>query len=311
MNFKKTVIILNPQSGNGSTGREWPEIYARAKSSLGPFEAVMTSAAGEAVQLARDALQEGAERVICIGGDGTLNEVVNGFMFEGKPVNPDAVLGFIPNGTGCDFVRTVSIPRSVERSIDLINQENARPIDIGRVCYKDNQGHDAVRYFVNIASFGLGGEIVDRVNRTSKALGPFICFLWSTLLSLLLFGKKNITFSIDDGRETQAVCWNIAVANGRYHGGGMLVAPDAMVNDGLFHITVIGDLSLPQVIRHLPKLYTGKINTIKQVKITTGKKISAWSQHNVLIDMDGEQPGTLPAVIDIVPSALKFIMGRQ
>jgi YegS/Rv2252/BmrU family lipid kinase len=311
VDYKKTVLILNPQSGNGSTGREWPGIYAMAKERLGNFETLMTTRPGEATLLTRQSLQDGADRIVCIGGDGTLNEVVNGFLNDGVPVNKDAALGFIPNGTGCDFVRTVSIPKSVEHSLDLIANGSARTIDLGRVHYRDKQGNTAIRYFHNITSFGLGGEVVDRVNRTSKALGPFICFLWSTLLSLLLFGKKNIRYTIDDGPEQQATCWNIAIANGRYHGGGMMVAPDALVDDGLFHITVIGDLNLMQVFRHLPKLYTGKIASIKQVTITTGRKFSAWSNQRVLIDMDGEQPGYLPAAIDIVPAALKVIMGKH
>ncbi|MBN1381066.1 MAG: diacylglycerol kinase family lipid kinase [Deltaproteobacteria bacterium] len=311
MDYKKTVVILNPSSGNGETGREWPNIYAKAQTYLGSFESLMTTKPGEATMLTRQSLQNGADRIICIGGDGTLNEVINGFVNDEHPINKDAVLGFVPNGTGCDFVRTVPIPRGIDNSLDMIVNGVARTIDLGRVEYLDKYDNTSVRYFHNIASFGLGGEVVDRVNRTSKALGPFICFLWSTLISLFLFGKKKIRYKIDDGEEQQATCWNIAVANGQYHGGGMQVAPDALVNDGLFHITVIGDINLIQVFWHLPKLYTGKINTIKQVTITTGKSVSAWSDQRVLIDMDGEQPGYLPAKIDIVPAALKMIMGRD
>jgi diacylglycerol kinase (ATP) len=309
--YKKTVFIVNPYSGNGATGKEWPSIEAKARKRLGPFDVLMTSTPGDATILARQSLKSGADRIICIGGDGTLNEVINGFMDDNGPTNRDAVLGFLPNGTGCDFVRTVPIRKNINDALDTIYEGIVHEIDLGRVRYLDKQGKTAIRYFDNIASFGLGGEVVDRVNHTSKALGPFICFLWSTIVALLLFGKKKICFTVDDGPEQEAICWNIAVANGQYHGGGMQVAPDATVDDGLFHITVIGDLNLAQVFWHLPKLYTGKINAIKQVSITTGKKVSARSDQRVLIDMDGEQPGYLPADIDIVPAALKLITGRH
>ncbi|MBN1664949.1 MAG: diacylglycerol kinase family lipid kinase [Deltaproteobacteria bacterium] len=307
---KKTAFIVNPYSGNGATGKEWPSIREKAGKCLGPFDVYLTNTPGDATTLARQALKNGADRIICIGGDGTLNEVINGLMDEKGPVNRDVVLGFLPNGTGCDFVRTVPIPKNIDRALDTISHGVVREIDLGRVQYVDKQGKTAVRYFDNIASFGLGGEVVDRVNCTSKALGPFICFLWSTLIALLLFGKKKIRFTVDDGPEQEATCWNIAVANGQYHGGGMQVAPDALVDDGLLHITVLGDLNLAQVFWHLPKLYTGKIGVVKQVEMMTGTKVSAWSDQRVLIDMDGEQPGYLPAQIDIVPAALKLITGE-
>ena len=149
---------------------------------------------------------------------------------------------------------------------------------------------------------------MDRVNRTSKACGPFITFIWGTLVSLFAYGNKRIRLRVDDGDERTVDVLNIAIANGRYHGGGMLVAPDAEPDDGLFHVTVIGAMSLPLVFWHLPKLYTGKIKVISQVSMPTGKRVTAASEQRVLLDIDGEQPGTLPADLEIVPSALKMIM---
>ena len=149
---------------------------------------------------------------------------------------------------------------------------------------------------------------MDRVNRTSKACGPFITFIWGTLVSLFAYGKKRIRLRVDDGDERTVDVLNIAIANGRYHGGGMLVAPDAVTDDGLFHVTVIGAMSLPLVFWHLPKLYTGKIKRIRQVSMPTGKRVIASSEQRVLLDIDGEQPGTLPAELAIVPGAINMIM---
>jgi diacylglycerol kinase (ATP) len=308
---KKHVFVVNPRSGNGATGREWPRIQAEACKRLGSFTTHMTTKPGDATCITRMCLYEGAELIVCVGGDGTLNEVVNGFMDERGPIRTDAVLGFVPNGTGCDFVRTAPIPAKIEQSLNTIKEGYTRRIDLGRLQFHDHQGRLNVRYFHNIASFGLGGEVVDRVNRNSKAFGPFISFIWSTLVSIFLYGKKKIRLKVDNTYEGEFIVWNIAVANGQYHGGGMWVAPDAVIDDGLLHITVIGDLNLAEVFWYLPKLYNGKIKKIKNVSILTGRMVEAYSEQCVQLDVDGEQPGRLPVIIDIMPAVLRMITEKS
>jgi len=308
LNSGRTVFVVNPHSGNGTTGKEWPRIGKMAGEILGPFETCLTEGPGDATWMTREHLLKGADRIICVGGDGTLNEVVNGFFDERGSIRKDAVLGFLPNGTGCDFCRTMPIPSGIRASLETIREGYVRTIDLGRIHFRDHQGGMSNRYFHNIASFGLGGEVVDRVNRTSKACGPFITFIWGTLVSLFAYGKKRIRLRVDDGDERTVDVLNIAIANGRYHGGGMLVAPDAVADDGIFHVTVIGAMSLPLVFWHLPKLYTGKIKSIRQVSMKTGKRVTAASEQRVLLDIDGEQPGTLPAEMEIVPRALTMIL---
>jgi YegS/Rv2252/BmrU family lipid kinase len=307
MASRKIVFIVNPSAAMGSTGREWPRIKALARDRLGPFQALLTNGPGDAIRLTRLALLEGAEMVVCVGGDGTLNEVVNGFMGEDGPIQPEAMLGFIPRGTGCDFIKTVPIPRELNRALDLIKDPHARPIDLGRLKYREHNGYFSYRYFHNVVSFGLGGEVDERVNSTTKVFGGFISFIWATLVSVLIYDKKRIHLKVDNGFEREVINWNVVVANGQYHGGGMWVAPGATVDDGLFHVTVIGDLTLAEVFLNLPKLYNGKILTIKKVKMLVGKKVEAYSDQRVLLDVDGEQPGQLPVIIDIVPGALLII----
>jgi YegS/Rv2252/BmrU family lipid kinase len=282
-----------------------------ARDRLGYFTSYLTARPGDAATIARMKLVEGAEVIVCVGGDGTLNEVVNGFMDEHGPIRDDALLGFVPTGTGCDFIKTVPIPAGIEQSLDTIKEGYTKVIDLGRLQHYNDHGLPVIRYFHNIASFGLGGEIDERVNKNSKALGPFISFIWATLASVLLYGKKNMHIQIDNSYDRKLIAWNIAVANGRYHGGGMLVAPDAIIDDGLFHITVIGNLSLGEVFRHFPKLYNGRIKDIRDVSILTGKTISAFSDERVLLDCDGEQPGRLPIVANIIPAALRMITNKS
>jgi YegS/Rv2252/BmrU family lipid kinase len=308
---KRIVFIVNPHAGNGSTGRQWPRIQAMARERLGYFTSYLTAKPGDAARIARMNLREGAELIICVGGDGTLNEVINGFLDESGPIRDDALLGFVPNGTGCDFIKTVPIPAGIEQSLDTIKEGHVKVIDAGRLRHRDDHGHSVIRYFHNIVSFGLGGEVDERINKSRKTFGPFISFIWATLVSIFLYGKKNIRIEIDNSPSRNVIAWNIAVANGRYHGGGMCVAPDAAVDDGLFHITVIGNLTLLEVFRHLPKLYNGRIKDIKDVSILTGKTISAFSDERVLVDCDGEQPCSLPITADIVPAALRMITRKS
>jgi len=131
--------------------------------------------------------------------------------------------------------------------------------------------------------------------------------MWATLISLLIYDKKRIHLRVDTSFDQEVMIWNVVVANGQYHGGGMWVAPDASVDDGLFHITVIGDLSLPQVFLNLPNLYNGKLYQVEKVTTLVGKRVEAYSDQQVLLDVDGEQPGQLPVVVEMVPGVLHMI----
>lgn len=307
MNRGKTVFIVNPHSANGATGREWPAILKAVQAQLCSFTVEMTAGPGDATKLTRKHLMNGSDMIVSVGGDGTLNEVVNGFMDSDSPVRRDAQLGFLPNGTGCDFARSVPIPSPLEESIGIIKGGHGRLIDIGRLEYRDHSGTARSRFFHNITSFGIGGEVVERVNRNSKLFGPFLSFIWSTLITIFRYGKKDVKLRLDDRPEEIHTVWNVAVANGRYHGGSMLVAPDALIDDGLFQITIIGDLTLPEIFRYLPKLYNGTIKEIDKVRTDSARKVQAVSTERVLLDADGEQPGVLPATIEIVPGAIRLL----
>jgi YegS/Rv2252/BmrU family lipid kinase len=303
----KTTFIVNPNSANGATGREWPRLSSTASERLGTIETRMTTGPEHATVLTREALGSGSEIVVCVGGDGTLNEVVNGFIDEGGVAPEGALLGFIPRGTGCDFVKSISIPCEPDKAMSSILNRRSRLIDLGRMTYRTPAGGTSCRYFHNLVSFGLGGEVDDRVNRTTKVFGGFISFIWATVISILRYDRKLIRLCVDDVFDREVSAWNVAVANGRYFGGGMLVAPGAEPDDGLFQVTVVGDLNLMQVFLNLHNLYNGKVYDVDKVTGLTGKRIRADSPQRVLIDMDGEQPGELPAEIEVVPSALRII----
>jgi YegS/Rv2252/BmrU family lipid kinase len=304
---RKIAFVVNPNAAMGAAGKQWPRIEALARDRLEPFSSYLTTGPGDASRLTRNALLKGFQVIVCVGGDGTLYEVVNGFMDDDGPVQPEAMLGFIPIGTGCDFIKTVSIPKDINRAMDVICESFTRSIDVGRLEYMDHGGRCKTSYFHNVTSFGLGGEVVERVNRTTKAFGGFVSFIWATLISLFVYHKKRIRLRIDDTFEDTVATWNVAVANGQYHGGGMWVAPEAKIDDGLFHVTVIGDFSLVEVFRHLPKLYNGRLFELEKVRSLLGRRVEAFSDQQVLLDVDGEQPGTLPVTITVISSAIRLI----
>ena len=299
---------MNPSAGGGAAGRQWTRVQKQARDLLGPFQSALTSGPGDATHLARRALLEGADLLVCVGGDGTLNEVVTGMMDGTGALRPEAPLGLISMGTGRDFIRTCQIPGDPERALEVIAVGRSMPLDLGKISYVDHKGQQASRYFLNVASFGLGGEVDERVSRTTKIFGGFVSFIWATLLSVLSYRKKTICLRIDGSPEETVAIMNVAIANGQYHGGGMWIAPEASLSDGLFHVTVIGDFSIPEVFRHLPKLYNGRLFELEKVRTVTGKRIEARSDERVLLDVDGEQPGILPVSLEIVPSALRVIL---
>jgi YegS/Rv2252/BmrU family lipid kinase len=305
---KKVFLIVNPHAGGGAVGREWTRIQKLAQERLGPFRFNLTQGPGHASHLARVAMQEGAELLVCVGGDGTLNEIVTGMMNEKGPQQPDALLGLIPMGTGCDFIRTVRIPRDPGEAVEVIATSRSETVDLGRISYLDHQGRQASRYFLNVASFGLGGEVDERVGRTTKIFGGFLSFIWAMLLSVLTYRQKTVHVRVDSCPEETFGAMNVVIANGQYHGGGMWVAPQASLSDGLFHVTVIGEFSLPEVLWHLPKLYDGRLLQLEKVRSLTCRRLDARSEDRVLLDVDGEQPGILPATVEIVPSAIRIIL---
>lgn len=303
----KAVFIVNPQAAMGAVGKEWSRIEALSRERLGSFRSLITSGPGDAQEFARSEALRGSDAIVCVGGDGTLNEVINGLMNGGDPVR-DVSVGFIPFGTGCDFRRTLGIPRDVRSAIEVVAHGRTDSIDLGRLTYLDHENRTRARYFHNVTSFGLGGEVDERVNGASKVMGGFLSFLKATLISLILYNKKSIRLKVDGVFDETVVAWNIAVANGQYHGGGMWIAPEARARDGLFNVTIVGDLSLAEVCYHFPKLYSGRIGEVKKVRMLKGRKIEAFSDQRVLLDVDGEQPGRLPVTIDMVPGAVRFIV---
>jgi diacylglycerol kinase (ATP) len=298
------VVIVNPASADGRTGRQWPGNETLLRNLLPPFEVWHTTQPGHARNLAQKAIDLGFTTIAVHGGDGTFNEVANGVLNHSTN---GITLALLPNGTGADLVRTLGISHSLSDAARQARQGSARPIDIGQVHFTDLDGRPAQRYFVNVTDVGFGGNLVRYVNSHSKRLGGKLSFLKGVLVTLFQYQNKRVHIAIDDKEGFEIRASSIVVANGQYFGGGMWVAPKARLNDGFFDLVVIGDVSKTEVLTNIPRLYRGTIAGHPKVRTFQARSIELTSEEEVLIDLDGELVGRLPARFQNIPGKLSVI----
>lgn len=312
MDAPRTLLIVNPKSQNGALGKRWPQLSQIARRKLGSFEEAFTKSQGDATRIARQALDKGIELVVAIGGDGTINEVANGFFDKGAPIAPQAIMGILPFGTGGDFRKSAHIPNDFEKATTVLAIGNNRRIDLGRLDYTLRDGGKDQRIFVNIASFGMSGEIDEQVNTSSKRLGGKLSFMFATARVGLRFKAKRVRIIFDADPATALECEisTVAVANGRYFGGGMLIAPKAELDDARFDVVAIEAMSITETMRNGKRLYKGTHLELDKVSHRRARSLfaEALDGQDVLIDMDGEVPGVLPATFSIMPKALRLIV---
>ena len=306
--MKDTLIIVNPASGAGRTGRGWSAVAGRLRAAGLDFDFAMTSCPGEATELSLLATREGRHLIVAAGGDGTINEVANGFFQDGEPVATGSRLGVLPTGTGGDFRRTLGIPRDPDEAAAVLSAGRTRRIDAGRVTCTSADGASVVRHFVNIADAGIGGDVVHRVNNGRRVINGEVTFTLASLLTLLRWHNKPMTVAID-GKRRELIAQQVVVANCQYFGGGMRVAPRAVPDDGRLDVVIAGDLGMWENLRGLSEIRKGTHLDSGHPKIshTLAKRVEVTSPERVRVDADGEQPGLLPAVFEVVPAALEVV----
>lgn len=304
----RTLAVINPQSGGGRTGAQLGEIEAALKAALGDVVVVATLRPGDATRLTSEALVNGYGRIVAVGGDGTLNETVNGFFRDGVPRAEGAEFSFAMSGSGGDFRRTFGIAGGTLEAIAGLKTATPRRIDLGRVTFTTPKGSTEIRHFINIASFGLSGEVVNRVNRARIAKwfgGPF-AFKWHSTMAALTFKPWRVRLQIDDTFDEEIETSTVAVCNGRFFGGGMKIAPDADVDDGLFDIIIIAETKTREMIARMNDIYTGAHVNHPNVRVLRGRRViaSPLGGRAVYAERDGEGAMQLPAMFEILPSAL-------
>ena len=309
--MRKFAVVVNPKSAHSAAGRKWEEIETLLAARVRDYSIFFTKAPGDATGLTRNALHDGFDTVVAVGGDGTINEVVNGFFENGLPVNPRAAFGIIPLGTGGDFVRTAGISKNVGSALETLTAGRSTSVDVGKCTFRGYSGEMEERFFLNIADIGLGGETVDRVNRSSKRFGGFLSFLYGSFMALIQYRNKRVRFAVDGGDAREEVLNSLIVANGQYFGGGMWIAPEARIDDGLFDVVILGNYNLLSSLLKFPRIYSGSHLKLSGVRHFTAKKIEVASSERVLLDIDGEQPGVAPVTFEILPGSLDLVVSAS
>jgi len=303
-----TLVIVNPRSANGSTGRRWPEIERRLRAALPAFDTVFTEHANHATELAR----EGAashERAVLVGGDGTINEVVNGLLADDRPVREDLVLAIVPMGTGADFVRTMGIPHDLEAAVQRLTTGTPREVDVAKIRYRGFDGSEQVRYFINQASVGMGPIVCMEVNRSSKRLGGRFSFLRGILIASFRYRSQPVLISIDGGPAEKILLRNLWVANGRFSGGGICAAPRARPDDGLLDVVRAPELGFWQQALSMRRLRSGAFVNDPRVGYGTARRVEVQPAGPVAlhIEVEGEPIGSIPATFEMLDAHLKVL----
>lgn len=287
-------VIVNPQAGAGKGIGLLPRIVSTLASLERPHHLHVTTAPGEAVEVARRFAVEGAPIVIAVGGDGTVNEVANGLIESGQPT----LLGVIPGGRGSDFVRSVGTPRDVPTALAHLLRAKARRIDVGRATFADG----ASRVFVNAAGLGFDAAVAERASR-SRMPGSTLPYLSGLVGALIRYVNLEAVVTADD-RQFVLPVRSVIAANGRYLGGGMKLVPTADLADGLLDLAIIGDIARADLVRNVPRLYRGThVNHPKFTHIPA-RSIRIETASPARVQLDGELFGASPVTLSVEPAAL-------
>lgn len=261
---------------------------------------------GHAAQLAQEAFMQGATTVIAVGGDGLLNEVINGYMQCPEAVRKQASVGVFPKGTGNDFCKTIGIVPDEHQLADFLRQSSIKPVDVCRMQFRDVQRQPVSRYFVNIADIGIGGYASERVNKSSKILGATLSYVKAIILTFLSYKHRAVRVKAENFSWEGKVLL-VVMANGRYFGSGLCIAPQAKPDDGKLQLVLLARVTLFDYLKHMGEVRRGEIIRHPEVQYLVSPFCNIEPLEECTIDMDGEFVGYGPIEARIVPEAVRFL----
>jgi diacylglycerol kinase (ATP) len=307
------LVIVNPASADGATRDSWPKTASDLRTHFGPFSVVFTETLGDGRRLAAEAAAA-TKLIIACGGDGTISEVVNGILESNK----ETELGVLPSGTGGDFRRTLKMPTNIAAAARALRNGRTRTVDVGRVTFVNDSGERETRFFVNVASFGMSTEVLNRTASgeakkwipgfAPRKLSSKLSYAAATVQTTLSSSPTEVHVQLDERPERRLRIAEFCVANARYYGGAMKIAPDAKLDDGQFDIITIGDASAFRILANSPRLYFGAHLRMNEVTHALAKQVCARTVKKdevVRVELDGEVVGRLPATFQIMPLALR------
>ncbi len=310
--MSETLFLINPASARGETLRNWAKARQELERlGIGIIDYI-TPGAGEATEITREALQSGFSRVIAVGGDGTLNEVVNGYFDQaGQVINPAAAVGLLPSGTGSDFRRSLDLISQAD-AIRAIANSRIKSVDVGRITFSNQQGVMVSQFFINVVTFGLGGEVSARVSQWRKLLPKWIGgrarFTAAAICALKRHRNVPVCVVLDREREIELSSNLIVIANGRFAGCGMMLAPHAEIDDGLFDVILTDRATRFDVLKELPRIQQGAYLKNPKVSQMRAREVTIMSDAVMATDIDGEPAGFAPAHLTVLPAAIRFLV---
>jgi diacylglycerol kinase (ATP) len=306
---EKWFIIVNPNAGKKKGKQDWPGITRLLADAGIEYLSFFTEHRGHAIELTKKYIRTGFRKIIVVGGDGTLNEVVNG-IFSQKHVEPSAViLGMIPVGTGNDWCRMFHIPHDYEAAIRVIKENRQFVQDTGIMEYTDHEGNKAKRYFVNIAGMGFDAMVAEKTNKDKdQGKGNPLSYYLNIFTSLFSFQIAK-TKIITDNHEFRAEVFSMTAAIGQFNGGGMKQAPKACPDDGLLDLTIIRKIGKFKVIRNVINLLDGSFVKLPEVSEFRTANILIESTPELYAETDGESMGKSPFRFSVLPRSLHVIVG--
>lgn len=301
-------IVLNPASAGGRTRVRQGAIWSAIVHYLGDaFSSIVTQRPLEATQSVRAAILQGCELIVAVGGDGTIQEVVNGFFSDNHLINPGCRLGILSSGSGCGFAQSLGLPKSLEQQLAVICEGHAEAIDIGRVTYHGVLGENEYRYFVNECQVGIGAEVVKKVQQNHKRFGGRIGFALGTLQTLFSYKDQPMQVVVDGLEVSQELLAGVVIANGAFMGGGMNLTPGAVLNDGRLNVLIIRSASVTKKLQAFARIYSGRHVNALQFEYIDGDSVALRSSENVSVAADGELLGTTPCFVETLPATLKVL----
>ena len=310
--IKKWLIIVNPNAGRRKIEKDWDEIAELLYNAGISYERVFTKHKYHAIELSKTYIEKGYKNIISVGGDGTMNEIINGIFLQKKYPTTEITLGMITVGTGNDWARTYKIPSDYKKAIEIIKKGKTFVQDSGIVTYDEN-GERKKRHFVNIAGMGYDALVATKTNAMKeKKKGGSFAYLYNLVIGLFQYKNLHLKITIDDKQIFNGAVFSLSIGICKYNGGGIMQLPNSIPDNGIFDITLIKKTTKLRVIKNLAKLYDGTFIKMKEVETFTGKEITVSSQPKnlSLIEAEGESLGHSPLHFEIVPKSISLIVNK-
>lgn len=311
----KWLVIVNPLAGVGKAAKDWSTIEKLLIEKEFNFETVFTEYQYHAIEIAREKItNDGFKKIVAVGGDGTLNEVVNGIFQQKRFPATEITLGMIGIGTGNDWGRMYNFPKTYKKAVNLLKKQHTFLQDIGRVKYRYDKDENHYRYFINNAGMGFDALVAKKTNiLKSNGRGGTITYLYSLVTGLFQYKNTHLLINIDDKLVVDDKVFSLCIGICSYNGGGMMQLPNAIPNDGLLDITIIKKTPILTILKNIKNLYDGSFTKIKTVETYVGKKVRVTSipPNSVYIETDGENLGNSPLDFDLIPSAINLIIRKK